>query len=141
MPHKNHISKKFRVPATLRPPTEEDFIRHHTSRDKVISVMNRIHREGLGPMTVKQQGVSTHELMGLVEPKTYPAYDEGMEVELKMENCVGIDTQVTNLGQVYTGKFFLCRTITPSSRLYGVDTCVEDVEGRKAVRLALFDGC
>lgn len=41
--------------------------------------------------------------------------------------------------KVMTGKFLLCRTITPSSKMVGVDTAVEDVEGEMAVRLALFN--
>ncbi|OXA54191.1 uncharacterized protein LOC110850500 [Folsomia candida] len=135
MPRRQPFPKIIVPASTFRLPTDEESIRHHTTREKVISVMTRIHREVIDPIKFREQ-MTTKDFMFLEEPNIQPAYDEGMEVELKMENCVEIDTLVKN---VLTGKFVLCRTITPSSRLFGVDAGVEDVTGKKAVRLALFN--
>ncbi|OXA36533.1 hypothetical protein Fcan01_28702, partial [Folsomia candida] len=39
----------WKCPLLQRPPTQEELIRHNTTRDKVISVMNCIHWEGHDP--------------------------------------------------------------------------------------------
>ncbi|OXA64713.1 Protein STIP1 [Folsomia candida] len=122
-------------------PTEEESILLDTKRRNVISAMNRVHRDVLGPLKLEPPSdLDPEELMLLACPTDkHSTYDESMEVELKMENCVSIETLVKNVGQVLKGKFLLCRTITPSSKMVGVDAGVEDVEGKKAMRLALFN--
>ncbi|OXA44798.1 uncharacterized protein LOC110857668 [Folsomia candida] len=116
-------------------------IRHVTTRSIVISVMNRISRDAIDPETFAENLSERKwvELMVLGCSETHSTYDESMEVELKMENCVSIETLVKNVGQVLKGKFFLCRTITPSSKMVGLDAAVEDPEGKLAMRLAMFN--
>ncbi|OXA61356.1 uncharacterized protein LOC110843626 [Folsomia candida] len=121
---------------------EKGSILRDTTRGNVISVMNRIHREVIDPKKFEETRSrrKERELMVLQYPdNNHSEYDESMEVELKMENCVSIDTLVKNVGQVLKGKFLLCRTITPSSKMVGVDAGVEDVKGEKAMRLAFFN--
>ncbi|OXA64464.1 uncharacterized protein LOC110843117 [Folsomia candida] len=118
--------------------TDDEAIHYSTSRKNVISVMNRIHRDRIDMKIVLEQLGKT-DFMVLSYPTDHSTYDENMEVELKMENSVSIDKLVKNVGQVLKGKFLLCRTITPSSKMNGVDAAVEDVEGKKAMRLSLFN--
>ncbi|OXA61477.1 Mitochondrial import receptor subunit TOM70 [Folsomia candida] len=118
--------------------TEDESISYSTSRENVISVMNCIHRDCLDVKIVLEH-LEINDFMVLPYPTIHSTYDESMEVELKMENCVCIDTLVKNAGQVLKGKFLLCRTITPSSKMVGVDAGVEDVKGEKAMRLGLFN--
>ncbi|XP_035702435.1 uncharacterized protein LOC118433986 [Folsomia candida] len=119
--------------------TDDEAISYATTRENVISVMNGIHRDRIDMKIVLQQLGKT-DYMILSSPETHfadPTYDESMGVELKMENCVSIDTLVKNVGQILKGKFLLCRTITASSKMQGVDAGVEDLEGEKVMRLAL----
>ncbi|OXA61355.1 uncharacterized protein LOC110856199 [Folsomia candida] len=122
-------------------PSEQESILHDTSRENVISVMNRIHREVIDPRKFDQDGSGSKErdFMVLQYPDDHAVYDAAMEVEMIIENCVNMDALVENMGQVLAGRFLLCRTITLSSKLVGVDAGVEDLEGEKAMRLALFN--
>lgn len=63
----------WKCPLLQRPPTQEELIRHNTTRDKVISVMNCIHWEGHDPHHHQQ------DFKGLPYPETRSTYDERME--------------------------------------------------------------
>jgi len=62
-----------------------------------------------------------------------------VEVPLSIENRVTIDDLVNNVDIILEGKFLLARCITPATKssMY-IETVIEDPEGLKAVRLALF---
>ncbi|OXA45002.1 uncharacterized protein LOC110857146 [Folsomia candida] len=141
MPGDVWVERKGKVVKVMRCPTEEESINYDTTRRNVISVMNRIHREVIDPQKYLEQARHRDhaDLMLLAYPDNLSSYDENMEVELKMENCVSIETLVKNVGQILKGKFLLGRTITPSSKLVGVDAGVEDPEGKRAMRLGLFN--
>ncbi|OXA44637.1 uncharacterized protein LOC110857736 [Folsomia candida] len=141
MPGDVWVEREGNFVKLLRCRTAEESIGDVTTRQTVIAAMARVHREVIDaekyvkhPSDCKQI-----EFLLLPYPDNHSSYDENMEVELKMENCVSIETLVKNVGQVLKGKFFLCRTITPSSRIIGVDAGVEDPEGKRAMRLGLFN--
>ncbi|OXA44970.1 uncharacterized protein LOC110857289 [Folsomia candida] len=141
MPGDVWVEREGNVVKLLRCRTAEESIGDVTTRQTVISAMARVHREVIDaekyikhPSNCKQM-----EFLLLPYPDNLSTYDDNMEVKLKMENCVSIETLVKNVGQVMKGKFFLCRTITTSSRIIGVDAGVEDPEGKRAMRLGLFN--
>lgn len=60
-------------------------------------------------------------------------------IKLLEKHRVNIATLLDHVNNVIDGKFFLCRTISPTSKMTGIMLIVEDPEGEKALRLALYN--